>query len=93
MIRVRAGISYALTEAVNDGHCGLPVEELHALAERLLEVPVALIETAITLETGEQSLSPLQNTFPLSCHFLVLAQKDFAAERAIPAGARRRKAT
>jgi hypothetical protein len=28
MIRARAGISYALTEALNDGHCGLPVNEL-----------------------------------------------------------------
>ena len=56
MIRVRAGISYALTEALNDGHCGLPVLELHALAEKLLEVPVPLIETAITLELGEQSI-------------------------------------
>ena len=56
MIRVRAGISYALTEALNDGHCGLPVNELHALAEKLLEVPVPLIETAITLELGEQSI-------------------------------------
>ena len=26
MIRVRAGISYALTEAMGDGHCGLPVQ-------------------------------------------------------------------
>jgi exodeoxyribonuclease V alpha subunit len=24
MVRVRAGISYALTEAMDDGHCGLP---------------------------------------------------------------------
>ena len=28
MIRVRAGISYALTEAMDDGHCGLPADEL-----------------------------------------------------------------
>ena len=28
LIRVRAGISYALAEAMDDGHCGLPVEEL-----------------------------------------------------------------
>jgi exodeoxyribonuclease V alpha subunit len=56
MIRVRAGISYALTEALNDGHCGLPVKELRALAEKLLEVPVPLIETAIGLELGEQSI-------------------------------------
>ena len=39
MIRVRAGISYALTEALNEGHCGLPVNELSSLAEKLLEVP------------------------------------------------------
>src|SRR5271165_6463836 len=56
MIRVRAGISYALTEALNDGHCGLPVAELHTLAEKLLEVPLPLIETAIALELGEGSI-------------------------------------
>jgi exodeoxyribonuclease V alpha subunit len=27
MIRVRAGISYALTEAMNEGHCGLPTAQ------------------------------------------------------------------
>ncbi len=51
-----AGISYALTEALNDGHCGLPVQELLVLAEKLLEVPVTLIETAIGLELGEQTI-------------------------------------
>src|SRR5262245_22684317 len=29
-IRVRAGISYALTEAMDDGHCGLPGENVPA---------------------------------------------------------------
>src|SRR2546423_2271401 len=38
MIRVRAGISYALTEAMDEGHCGLPTEELVPLAVALLEV-------------------------------------------------------
>jgi len=28
LIRVRAGIAYALTEAMDEGHCGLPAEEL-----------------------------------------------------------------
>ena len=46
MIRVRAGISYALTEAMDEGHCGLPTEELIPLADGLLEVPQALIRTA-----------------------------------------------
>ena len=38
MIRVRAGISYALTEAMDDGHCGLSIEELARLAVVLLAV-------------------------------------------------------
>ncbi len=56
MIRVRAGISYALTEALNDGHCGLPVNELSSLAEKLLEVPAALIETAMALKLAEKTI-------------------------------------
>jgi exodeoxyribonuclease V alpha subunit len=50
MIRVRAGISYALAEAMDDGHCGLPVAELMELTEKLIEVPTALIESALDLE-------------------------------------------
>ena len=50
MIRVRAGISYALTEAMDEGHCGLPTDELVPLAEKLLEVPQQLIQTALGLE-------------------------------------------
>ena len=34
MIRVRAGISFALAEATGEGHCGLPVDELATLAEQ-----------------------------------------------------------
>src|SRR3712207_2937177 len=32
MIRARAGIAYALAEAMDEGHCGLPRDDLHALA-------------------------------------------------------------
>jgi exodeoxyribonuclease V alpha subunit len=53
MIRVRAGISYALTEAMDDGHCGLPVAELTPLAEKLLDVPQNLIRTALDLELAD----------------------------------------
>ena len=38
VIRVRAGISYTLTEAMDEGHCGLPAEELTPLAVELLDV-------------------------------------------------------
>ena len=50
MMRVRAGISYALSEAMNEGHCGLPTDKLGPLAVELLEVPAELIETALGLE-------------------------------------------
>jgi exodeoxyribonuclease V alpha subunit len=50
MIRVRAGISYALTEAMDDGHCGLPIDELTPLSEKLLDVPAELVRTALNLE-------------------------------------------
>ena len=53
MIRVRAGISYALTEAMDEGHCGLPTEELVPLAVKLLEVPQELVQTALDLELAE----------------------------------------
>ena len=53
MVRVRAGISYALTEAMDEGHCGLPTEQLMPLAEKLLEVPQELIRTALDLELRE----------------------------------------
>ena len=53
MIRVRAFISFALTEAMDEGHCGLPMVDLMPLAEKLLEVPIDLVRTALDLETSE----------------------------------------
>jgi exodeoxyribonuclease V alpha subunit len=53
MVRVRAGISYALTKAMDEGHCGLPTDELVPLAEKLLEVPAELVRTALDLELTE----------------------------------------
>jgi exodeoxyribonuclease V alpha subunit len=53
MIRIRAGISYALTQAMDEGHCGLPTDELVPLAAELLGAPSELVETALGLEAGE----------------------------------------
>ena len=54
MLRARAGISYALLQAVGNGDCGLPEEDLLALAERLLEIGRDTLVEALTLEIGEQ---------------------------------------
>ena len=37
--RAQAGVSYALTEASAEGHCGLPHAELVQLAVKLLDIP------------------------------------------------------
>ena len=51
-VRVRAGIAYALTEAMDEGHCGLPAETLVPATAKLLEVPAELVEEALHLELG-----------------------------------------
>ena len=56
MIRVRAGISFALTEAMDNGHCGLPAEELVPLAVSLLEVSNDLVDAALGLELADGSV-------------------------------------
>ena len=53
LVRVRAGISYALTEAMDEGHCGLPTEELVPLAVELLEIPKELVAAALELELAD----------------------------------------
>jgi exodeoxyribonuclease V alpha subunit len=50
MIRARAGISFALTEALDEGHCGLPRDELLPLAAKLLEIPDTIVLDALRLE-------------------------------------------
>jgi exodeoxyribonuclease V alpha subunit len=53
MVRVRAGVSYALAEAMDEGHCGLPTDGLLPLAVALLEVSKELIQTALDLELAD----------------------------------------
>jgi exodeoxyribonuclease V alpha subunit len=52
MIRIRAGVGYALAKAMDEGHCGLPEGELVTQAATLLEVPAALVDEALALEIG-----------------------------------------
>jgi exodeoxyribonuclease V alpha subunit len=69
MIRVRAGISFALTEAMDEGHCGLPTDELMPLAEKLLEVPFELVRAALDLEVSEGTVVT-DNVGETRCVFL-----------------------
>jgi exodeoxyribonuclease V alpha subunit len=53
MIRARAGIAFALAEAMDQGHCGLPTDELRGLAAGLLEIPPELVDEALALELAD----------------------------------------
>ena len=53
--RVRAGVAHALASAMDNGHCGLPREDLIRSGAELLEVAEPLIEAALEgeLASGE----------------------------------------
>ena len=89
MMRVRAGISHALAEALDDGHCGLPFEELVTLATTLLEVPVGLVEAALAEEIAAQTVVA-DEVEERRCVFLAplhQAERDIADRlRALAAG-------
>ena len=53
MVRARAGIEYALMEAVADGHCGLPEDQLLAQAEKLLDIPRPTLAEALSREAAD----------------------------------------
>jgi exodeoxyribonuclease V alpha subunit len=46
--RARAGIDHVLLEATSDGHCALPLGKLKLAAVKLLEVPEATVEQALS---------------------------------------------
>ena len=56
MIRARAGISYTLTEAVGEGHCGLPEDDLLSKAEQLLEIPADILRDALQQELRDETV-------------------------------------
>ena len=50
MVRVRAGVSYTLAEAMDDGHCGLPEDELLRTGAEMLEVVAERLTAALVLQ-------------------------------------------
>ena len=81
MVRVRAGIAYALAEAMSDGHCGLLRDDLLQAVGTLLEVPLELAETALGHELAEETVvADFVEDKP--CVFLA---RLYRAERAIAA--------
>jgi len=53
IVRARAGISYTLMEAIGDGHCALPKDDLLENAAEILEIPKDSLPDALALELQE----------------------------------------
>jgi len=88
-VRLRAGISYALSSAMDQGHCGLPTEQLLTLAVELLEAPLPLISDALKAElaTGDVVLDSVRSEPCIFLAGLYQAERSIAARlRAIGNG-------
>ena len=79
LLRARAGITYALTKAMDDGHCGLPHHLLLTSVQELLDIPYELVVQALNLELDCENV--VQETIDqTNCVFL---SGLFHAEKAI----------
>lgn len=78
--RVRAGISFALQEATDDGHCALPVETLVQLATRLLDVAATIVERALdeALALGDVVVDTIAGKRCIFLRGLFLAERGIA---------------
>ena len=88
-VRLRAGISYALASAMDQGHCGLPTEQLLTLATELLEAPLPLISDALKAElaTGDVVLDSVRGKPCIFLAGLYQAERSIAVRlRSINAG-------
>ena len=56
LIRAQAGVRHVLQEWSSEGHCAAVRQTLCAMADKLLAIPVAIIDAAITAELVEGNL-------------------------------------
>jgi exodeoxyribonuclease V alpha subunit len=89
-IRARAGVAYALMQAVDEGQCGLPRDALAEAAASLLDVPADIVEAALAAEIAEGTVVP-DSAGGRDCVFLawlhVMERQLAHAIRGLKAGA------
>ena len=80
--RARAGIDHVLLEATSDGHCALPLEKLKLTAVKLLEIPEATIEQALShmLTSGSLLLEEIDCDALIFLPHLRKAEEGIAAK-------------
>ncbi len=91
IVRARAGINYTLTEALNSGHCGLPVDKLLDEAFKLLEIDEEVLREALALEIHEgflvnETINGMPSVFLKSYHIYEqhIAQKLRSLTNKVP---------
>src|SRR5215471_5668180 len=79
--RARAGIDHVLLEATSEGHCALPLERLKVAAVKLLEVPEAIVEQALSqmLTSGSLLLQEIDGEPLIFLPHLRKAEEGIAA--------------
>jgi exodeoxyribonuclease V alpha subunit len=80
--RARAGIDHTLLEATSEGHCALPLEKLKMAAVKLLEVPEATVEEALSqmLTSGHLLLEDIDGEPLIFLPHLRKAEEAIAAK-------------
>lgn len=56
LLRACAGLSHVLQEAMGQGHCALPTNDLKEAAHQLLDIPFTLIDSAVARTLQDQEL-------------------------------------
>lgn len=80
-VRAEAGLNYVLSQAIDQGHCGLPLEDFLHQAEKILEIPRSLLEQALEKNCAKKDLI-LDQLNAVTCVFsskLYQAERDIAA--------------
>ena len=80
--RAKAGIDHTLLEATSDGHCALPLAKLKLAAVKLLEVPEATVEKALSqmLTSGGLLLEEIDGESLIFMPHLRRAEQGIAAK-------------
>jgi exodeoxyribonuclease V alpha subunit len=77
-LRAQAGIEYVLQELTNEGHCGAPREELVKATAKILEVPAAIVESALDEVLHQERVIQRRNS---ESALIYLAALDAAEQR------------
>lgn len=80
LIRARAGLTYTLQKAVEEGHCGLPIDNLLESSEDFLGIDRQILEQALgcELEAGLVMRAKVDQTPCVFLRTLYQAEKDIA---------------